>query len=513
MARKRIPMRKIKETLRLRFDCDLSERSIGRALNVPPGTVHDYLVRAKTAGLSWPLPEGLTDTELNRLLYTRPEQEPGQTKPVPDWRVIHQELARKYVTRQLLWEEYVEEHPDGYSYSRFCELYREWAKQLHPTMRLDHKAGEQAFVDYSGAKIPYIDPETGELLKAPLFVAVLGFSSYTFCEAHAAQDLGNWIAGHVNAFTYWDGVPEIAVPDNTKTGVTNPCRYEPNLNPTYHEMAMHYGVAIIPTRVRHPRDKAKVESAVLAAERRVMAPLRDKLFVGLGALNTAIREQREALNDRGMRHLGKSRRELFEEIDKPALKPLPSRPFETGVWKTARVAIDYHVQYEWHYYSVPYQLIHQEVEIRATVRTVEVFHNGLRICSHRRSSRRGGHTTCTEHMPKAHREYVEWTPERLVRWAEKTGPQTAKLVKAVMEVRDHPQQGFRSCLGIMRLAKDYPVARMEAAAQRALHYGLLSYKGLKRILESGLDGVSTEDEPDLPPAPPHANVRGEEYYQ
>jgi transposase len=506
-------MRKIKEILRLRFECGLTQREIGRAVNVASSTVHDCLTRAKAAELNWPLPEGVGDEELNRRLYVQAERPTGDALVVPDWKQVRSELSQKGVTRLLVWQEYAKQHPDGYSYSRFCELYREWARQLDPTMRHQHKAGERAFVDYAGAKCQYIDEETGEAREASVFVAVLGASSYTYCEAQASEELENWIRGHANAFTYWGGVTEIVVPDNLKTGVKSPCRYEPDLNPTYHEFAKHCGVAVIPARVRKPRDKPKVETAVQVVERWVMAPLRHELFVGLGALNAALRARLDELNDREMAHLGKSRRELFEELDRPALKPLPERPFDMGVWKATKVSIDYHVQFDGHFYSVPYQLIHQTVEVHATLRTVGLYHDGLRVASHRRSGRRGGHSTTPEHMPEKHRKHLEWTPERIVRWARALGPNTGQLIEAVMMAREHPQQGYRSCMGIMRLATKYSDTRLEAAAARTLLYSVLSYQGVKRILESGLDAVAVEAEPEASPLPPHDNVRGSDYYR
>lgn len=513
MAMERIPVRKIKETLRLRHACKLSQREVAGAVRVAPSTVSDYLKRAKTAGLSWPLPEGLDDDALERLLFVQSEHPAGEVIPVPDWRKVRAELSGQGVTRQLVWQEYIDEHADGYSYSRFCELYREWAKHLKPTMRFDHKAGERAYIDYPGLTMSYIDPETREVRAASLFVAVLAASDYTYCEAVRGEDLVSWIGGHERAFQDWDGVPAIVVPDNLKAGVTSPCRYEPDVNPTYHEFAVHYGVAVIPARVRKPRDKSKAEAGVQVVERWVMAPLRNELFVGLAALNEAIRKRREALNDRVMIHLGKSRRQLFEEIDRPALKPLPAKPFEMGTWQTVRVAIDYHVRFDWHYYSVPHALIHQEVDVRATRRVVEVFHKSVRVASHLRSEVRGGHTTLPEHMPESHRKYLEWTPEHAVKCAQNVGPLTTQLVEAMMAAAEHPEQGLRSSQGILSLARRYPHERLESAAQRALHYGLLSYKGVRNILESGLDSVAIEQEPSPSPAPPHENVRGAEYYE
>jgi len=513
MAMERIPVRKIKETLRLRHVCKLSQREIAGAVRVAPSTVSDYLTRANAAGLSWPLPEGIDDDALERLLFVQPEHPAAEVMVLPDWTDVRAELCKKGVTRQLLWQEYIDEHADGYSYSRFCELYREWAKQLKPTMRLDHEAGKRAYIDFPGLTMPYIDPETRKVLTASVFVAVLAASDYTYCEAVKGEDLVSWIGGHERAFEDWGGVPEIVVPDNLRSGVTSPCRYEPDVNPTYYEFAVHCGVAVIPARVRKPRDKSKAEVGVQVVERWVMAPLRHELCVGLAALNAAMRKRREALNDRIMVHLGKSRRQLFEEIDRPALKPLPARPFEMGTWQTVRVAIDYHVRFDWHYYSVPYELIHQEVEVRATLRAVEVFHKSLRVASHLRSKVRGGHTTLPEHMPESHRKYLEWTPEHVLKCAQDVGPLTTQLVKEIMSAAEHPEQGHRSSLGILSLARRYPQERLEAAARRALHYGLLSYKGVRKILESGLDGVAIEEEPSPSPAPPHDNVRGAEYYE
>lgn len=513
MAMERIPVRKIKETLRLTHACKLSQRQVARAVSAAPSTVSDYLKRAKTAGLSWPLPDGLDDDALEQLLFAQPERPAGETFRLPDWAEVRRDLSGKGVTRQLLWEEYVGDSAGGYSYSRFCELYREWAKQLNPTMRFDHKAGERAYIDFPGLTMPYIDIETREVLVASVFVAVLAASDYTYCEAVPGEDLVSWIGGHERAFQYWGGVPAIAVPDNLRSAVTKPCRYEPDVNPTYHEFAVHYGVAVIPARVRKPRDKAKAEAGVLVVERRVMAPLRNELCVGLAALNEAIRPYREALNDRIMVHLGKSRRQLFEEIDQPALKPLPAKPFEMGIWQAVHVAIDYHVRFDWHYYSVPFELIHQTVEVRATRRTVEVFHKSARVASHLRSNVRGGHTTLPEHMPESHRKHLECTPEYVAKCAQSIGPLTAQLVEAVMADAEHPEAGHRSCQGIVSLAKRYPRERLEAAARRALHFDLLSFHGVRNILQSGLDGVAIEEEPSTPPAPPHTNVRGAEYYK
>jgi len=512
MPQERLSMRKIQEVLRLKWESGLSNRAIARSCSISPTTVKEYIRRAQAAGLSWPLPESLDEDQLYRLLFPKPARCSQREIPEPDWQTIHTELRRRGVTRRLLWLEYREAHPDGYGYSRFCELYRLWARKLDPPMRLSHRAGEKMFVDYAGQTVRVIDPQTGEMLEAHIFVATLGASSYTYAEAHWTEDLPNWVAGHVRAFAYFGGAPEIVVPDNPKTSVKHPSRYEPDLNPTYQDLAEHYGTVVIPARVRKPKDKAKVEVGVQVVERWVLARLRNRTFFGLGELNLAIRELLEELNDRPMRHLGKSRRELFEALDRPALKPLPAEPYEFATWKKIKVSIDYHVEFDGHYYSVPHRLIGEKVFLRATERTVEVFHKHQRVASHPRSRARGRHTTKAEHMPPSHRYYAEWSPDRFLHWAEKIGPQTRALIERVLASRRHPQQAYRTCLGVLGLAKRYSQQRLEAACARALPAGIRSYKGLKNILDTHLDQVPLE-EPASMSLDPHANIRGPSYYR
>ena len=510
MAQKRLSMRKIQEILRLKHEAGLSNRAIARACSISKETVKEYLAKASEAGLGWPLKEEMSEEALESLLYPPLIQVEGQ-RPVPDWAEVHQELKRKGVTRRLLWLEYKENESESLGYTQFCELYKRWAKTLDPVMRLAHKAGEKLFVDYAGLTIPYVNQTTGEQQKADVFVATLGASSYTYAEAQASQAMGSWIGGHVRAFEFFGGVPEILVPDNTKTGVTSPCRYEPDLNPTYQDMAEHYGAAVIPTRVRHPRDKAKVESGVQVVEYWVIAPLRKRQFFSIEEINLVVWEKLEELNLKEMRHLGKSRRELFEELDKPALKPLAERVYELAEWKRAKVSIDYHVEYAGHYYSVPYLLIHKTVDIRATENIIEVFYKGQRLASHRREDSRGRHSTLAEHMPEAHRRYGEWNPERFIRWAERSGSSTAEMVRTLLSARRHPEQGYRSSLGLLRLESHYGKERLEAACRRALGFGLHSYKGVKNILEAGLDKV-TQEEPVSVEAKKHSNIRVTGYY-
>ena len=445
------------------------------------------------------------------LLFPKAPQSSTRVIPYPDWSLIHTELCKKGVTLRLLWVEYREAHADGYGYSQFCALYREWAKDLKPSMRLSHKGGEKVFVDYAGQTVPVVDPHSGEVHQAQIFIGVLGASSYTYAEAQESQELPNWIGAHVRMFAFFGGTTEIVVPDNVKVGVKHPCRYEPDLNPTYQDLAEHYGVAVIPTRVRKPQDKAKAEVGVQVVERWILARLRNRTFFHLADLNQAMRELLEELNTRPMAHLERSRRELFVELDQPALKPLPEQPYEFATWKKARVNIDYHVEFDKHYYSVPYTLIHKEVYVRATQATVEVFFNHGRVASHRRVKTPGRHTTVSEHMPPAHQKYLEWSPERLTCWAEKTGSHTAQLVQALLASRPHPQQAYRSCLGLLHLGGRFGEERLEAACQRALSAGLLSYKGVKNILDAKLDQLEPEELSTMIPLS-HENIRGQTYY-
>lgn len=508
MARARLSMRKIKEVLRLKAS-GLSYRAIARACLIGKETVREYLLRAEEAGVKWPLPEGLSEEELERRLF------PGEPVLIrkeaePDWARIHRELRKKSVTRQLLWEEYRQGSPDGYSYSQFCERYRCWTKPLHPVLRIPHKGGEKMFVDYAGLTVPYTDRLTGEEREAQVFVATLGASSLTYAEAQASQTVADWIAGHVRAFDYFGGLPRAVVPDNLKSGVTAACFYEPDLNPSYQALAEYYDTAVLPTRVKAPTHKAKVESGVKVTEQRVLAPLRHRKFFGLEEINEAMRPLLEELNDRPMSHLGKSRRELYEELDRPALRPLPAVPFEIAEWDRVRVNVDFHVVFAKHYYSVQYRFIGREVDLRATGRTIEVFLKGERIASHVRDDTPYAYSTLPEHRPENLQSYLSWNPERFLRWAEKAGPATAEVVSRIMAGRAHPEQGYRASLGLMRLGARYGAERLEAACGRALSFEMFSYRGVKNILESGADRLKPEGAGK--PEKPHVNLRGPRYY-
>lgn len=505
-------MRKVREVLRLALAGGLNQRQVARSLSLSPTTVGEYLRRAESAGLTWPLPD-LDDAQLEGRLYPVVARGQADTRAIPDWAAVHQELKRKGVTLLLLWQEHKAAHPDGLQYSQFCDRYRAFAGRLDLVMRQHHRAGEKLFVDYAGPTVEVVDRATGEIRAAQIFVATLGASNYTYAEATWTQSLADWCASHIRAFEFLGAVPELVVPDNLKSAVTRPCRYEPQANATYEELAAHYRTAILPARVRRPRDKAKVEQGVLLVERWILARLRHQSFFSLSELNAAIRTLLGPLNERPFKKLPGCRRSLFEQLDRPAMNPLPSERYSYAEWKKARVHIDYHVEVEGHYYSVPYQLVKQELDVRLAAQTVELFHRGKRIASHQCSTHKGRHTTLAEHMPQAHRQYASWTPERLVRWAEHTGPATAQLVATVLASRRHPQQGFRSCLGIMRLGKTYTDQRLEAACRRALALGAVSFKSVQSILKSGLDQQplpATSTQEALPID--HPNIRGGHYY-
>jgi transposase len=505
-------MRKIKEVLRL-HQLGLGQREIARCCSIGQSSVHNYLKRAESAGVEWPLPADCDDAQLEELLFGRRRVTARYEKAEPDFGVVHEQLkSHKYVTLQLLWEEHIEQHPGGYGYSRFCDLYRRWRRKLDVVLRQEHRAGEKMFVDYAGATIPVENPATGEVRQARIFVAVLGASSYSYAAATWSQQLPDWLDSHVRAFEFFGGAPEIVVPDNLRSGVTHACRYEPDLNRGYQDMATHYGVAVVPARPRKPRDKAKVEAGVQVVERWIVAALRKRRFHSLGELNQAIAELLERINRRAFRKRCGSRLSLYESLDRPALKPLPVERYELAEWKTARVNIDYHIEVERHYYSVPYQLVGQRVEARLTARTLEVFQRGRRVASHRRSQEPYRQTTVHEHRPKSHQQHLEWTPSRLIDWARNVGPATAAVFEKILSAKPHPEMGYRSCLGILRLSKMHSRERVEAASRRALHFDACSYQSLKSILASGLDRQPLEGSPPEPAPVEHPNIRGADYY-
>ena len=512
MATERLLMRRCREILRLKYESKLPHRAIGRACSVGAGTVSDYVRRAAEAGLIWPLPADLDDAQLEAKLFV-PAAPAAVGRALPDCNWVHQELKRTGVTLHLLWEEYRVEHPVGYRYSGYCELYRRWTRKLAPSMRQVHRAGEKAFIDYSGKRPVIVDRRTGQIIPVELFVGVLGASSYVYAEATSDQTLPSWVAAHVRMLEFFGGCPELFVPDNLKSGITTACRYEPEVNRTYGELAHHYGATVVPARAGKPKDKGKVEVSVLIAQRWILASLRNRVFFSLAELNAAILDKLRELNERPMQKLQVSRRELFDRLDRPALKALPVNRYEMGEWKPCTVNIDYHVEVDHNYYSVPHQLIYEEVEARFTHSTVEVFRNGHRVASHRRLSGRGRPSTLTEHMPRSHRAHAEWTPSRMIRWADKTGPATGRVVAEILKSRPHPEQGYRSCLGILRLGKSHGDERLEAACRRAEQLHSFNYRTIKNILAAGVERLPVESDNAIQPLlPAHDNVRGPAYY-
>jgi transposase len=506
-------MRRINEVLRLHFELGLGQREIARACTISQGAVHSYLKKAAAAGIGWPLAEGWDEQRLEKALFGEPRvKERSTRRGLPDYRALHEELQRHPdLTLQLAWEEYRQGNPDGYRYSRFCELYQRWRRQQDLTLRQVHKAGEKLFVDWAGATIPVYDRATGKICPASLFVAALGMSSYTYAEATEDQQLTNWIRAHIHAFEYMKGCPRVVVPDNTKTGVNRACRYDPDLNPTYQELCMHYCVAVIPARPYKPRDKAVVEVAVQIAQRWIVAALRHRKFFSLEELNRAIRELVEKLNHRPFKKRDGSRAMVWESVERDALQPLPAERFDMSQWSHARANIDYHVAFDGSFYSVPYALVQELVEVRATPTTIEIFHKGQRVAAHLRSRTRGQTSTQKDHQPKSHQAHLEWTPSRMAGWAEQIGPNTAQLFERILADKPHPEMGYRSCLGIIRLAKQYSAPRMEAAARRAILTGACRYQSVKSILKNSLDHVPLA-EPASPTSPRHDNIRGAEYF-
>lgn len=506
-------MRKLREILRQKWRLGRTHRAAAESVGVSAGAVGHVVIRAQGVGLSWADIESMTDEQLEERLYGS-RKASGQARPKPDPVWIHVERKKLGVTLELLHLEYLEQHPDGYRYTQFCDHYRSWLKSRGLTMRQVHHAGEKLFVDYSGKRPFIVDSKTGEIQPVELFVAVLGASNYTYAEASFTQRGPDFIASHLRAFEYFGGTTKAVVPDQLKSGVTTACRYEPGVQRTYEEMAIHYGTTVLPARPGKPRDKAKVESGVLIVQRWILARLRNETFFSLAAINERIAELLEDLNARQMRVYGKSRRRLFEETDKHVLRPLPLERFAYADWKNAKVNIDYHVQADRHYYSVPSRLVHERLELRMTSTTVEVFRKGVRVAAHQRSYQAGRHSTNPAHMPKSHRGQAEWSPSRIIAWARTIGSSTAELITAIMADRPHPEQGYRSCLGILRLSKRYGDDRLEAACGRALAVRARSYRHVEAILKNGLDRLpsqSNEDE-EPPSVVEHDNIRGGEYY-
>jgi transposase len=510
-------MRKIKEIIRLKFGVGLSLRAIQQSLNVSYGTVSNYIRRAEQAGLGWPLPPDIDERTLGRLLFPSAGSQGHQGFAELDYVSIYQELKSPLVTKFLLWQEYREHHPeDGYSYAQYCHRYLAWQQVQKPSMRQQHKAGEKLFIDYCGPTMDIVNPDTGEVRTAQLFVATWGASNYTYAEATWSQNQADFINAHVRAFEFFRGTPKIVVPDNLKSGVIKTHRYEPDINPAYQQMAEHYQVAIIPARPYRPKDKSKVEGAVLVVERWIMARLRHQTFFTLASLNQAIDLLLADLNDRPFKKLPGSRRSQFEQLDQPLLQPLPKHRYEYQHIKKARVHIDYHIDYEHHYYSVPYTLLKQEVEVHANAQSVVIYHQGARVAIHARSYRKGGHSTLPEHRPKAHQAMAEWSPKRFLGWAASIGSETRAVVEHILQEKRHPEQSYRRILALLSNAKKFSPERLNRACGRALLINSPTRTSVESILKQGLDQSDLADAKMAQQTElgldDHENIRGESYY-
>jgi transposase len=509
MSAKRITMRKIRDILRLRHAAGLSIRQIRASTKVSVGAIQKLLAKAEEEGLGWPLPPELDDdSRLARLFYPGADTRVSTRYQVPDWAALHQGLKRKGITKQLLWEEYTEQYPNRcYSYSQFCERYAHWKGLQKRSMRQTHKAGEKCFVDYAGQTVPLVCAETGEIRQAQIFVAVLGASSYTYAEASSSQSLPDWLASHVRAFEYFGGTPAIVVPDNLKSGVTKACRYDPQLNASYQQLAEHYQLAVVPARPYKPRDKAKAEAGVQLVERWILARLRHHTFFSLAELNQCIRALLEELNNKPFKQLPGNRRQAFEELDKPALRPLPRHPYRFVEIKPVKVNIDYHVQYQGHHYSVPHQYVGETLELHAGEHLISLYFRHRQVASHPRAYRPGT-TTAPGHMPERHRKHQQWTPGRLKNWAKAIGPEVLAWVSTQLEIKAHPEQAYRLCLGLLNLSREYPAQRLDAACRIANREGLHRLKQIRSILRSHRDQLPEQLALETALPQDHENIRG-----
>ena len=513
MATKRIPMRQLREILRLRLHAKLSMRQIRDSLRLSLGAIQKAVSKAEALALDWEAIEKLDDSHLAAKIYPQADTAKSSHKELPDWVDIYRELKRKGMTKQLLWEEYTQQYPNkSFSYAQYCRLYRDWLKKQRRSMRQTHKAGEKLFVDYAGQTVPIVSHKTGEIRTAQIFVAVLGASNYTFCEATWSQKLPDWINSHVRAFEFIGGVPTIVVPDNLKSAVTKACRYDPVINPSYQQLSAHYGTALVPARPLKPKDKAKAEVGVQIIERWILARLRHHTFFSLGELNVCIKALLEEVNNKPFKQLKGTRQQWFESIDKPALLPLPRQAYEYTDITTVKVNIDYHIQYDDHFYSIPHHLVGEDIELHAKEYLIELFFHNQRITSHARKYY-SGMTTEPEHMPVKHEKHHKWTPGRLMNWAKDIGDEVLLWVKTVINQRQHPEQAYRVCLGLLNLSRSYPAERLNKACLIANKNSLYKLKHIKDILSSNQDKLvsdTKESQPTLPQA--HENIRGPESF-
>lgn len=511
MANKRLSMRRIKEVLRLYFEQNQSQRLISLAIGISATTAGDYVKRAQAAGLGYPLPPDLDDHQLEIMLFPPQPSHSNIVRAEPDWPAVYAAMRTKGMTLTLAWQEYKSTHSDGYKLSWFFDAYRHYTSKLGVSLRQFHPAG-QCFVDYSGQTVGVIDAATGEVRQAQIFVATMGASNYTYVEATWSQKLPDWIRSHMRLFEFLGGVPKVLIPDNLKSAIKDACFYDPQINPTYREFAAYYQFTVLPARPRKPKDKAKVENGVLITQRWVLARLRNRRFFSLAELNAAIAQLVVDMNNRAFKKMPGSRQSLFSNVDRPALKELPEQPYEYAQWGLARVNIDCHIEVDGHYYSVPYRWVREQVDTRLTDHILEVFSKGKRLASHVRSFVRAKHSTTVEHLPANHQWYLSWSPERMTGWAERIGPSVKLVIEYLLKSRRHPQQAYRTCLGVLRLSKSYGADRLEAACLRALHVNAMSYRSIESMLKTGMDRHPLALDPTPSTLPAHDNVRGPNYY-
>lgn len=505
-----LPMIKFREILRL-HDLGLNTSEISRSCVVARSTVRDYVQRATRQSLHYDQLEQLSDSEIHQLLGKG--RKPSKEQSSIDYEEIHRELQHKGVTLALLWMEKKEQGELTYSYSGFCRRYRQWKKHQNLSMRQVYKGGDKLFVDFCGVTVPIVHPKSGKVVKAQIFVATLGASNYSYAEAVESQTLKNWIGCHQRALNFFGGVPCAIIPDNLKAGVKSACRYEPDINRVYQEFATHYGVAVIPARPKAPRDKAKVENAVQQVERQVLAPVRHETFTSFTKLNEVIQQKLSGLNHRTMKDYGLSRREMFEKVDEPELKPLPSQPFEFAEWRQARVNLDYHIEVERHYYSVPYEYVRKRVMVKISESLVQIFHDNQQIACHERSRIRFQHSTQEGHMPPEHWAYKMQSKAKFLAWAQQIGPATHQQVEAIFNKKSYDEQAFRSIRGVQDLNTCHGSERLEAACRRANALGIVGQHSLRSMLKHQLEFDPLPDERTNVVPIHHANLRGQTYYQ
>ncbi len=506
-------MRKLRDVLRFRLSAGLSMRQIRDSLRISLGVIQKIISQAEAIGLDWSTIEQMDDRQLAQAIYPQSDVRTSGTLQLPDWHDVHRSLKAKGVTKQLLWEEYSQQYPNrSYSYPQYCHLYKAWLKKQTRSMRQVHQAGDKLFVDYAGQTVPVVQGDTGEVRFAQVFVAVLGASNYTYAEATWTQQLPDWLGSHVRALNHLGGVPRLIVPDNLKSGVTQPCRYDPELNPSYQQFAAHYGVAILPARPRKPQDKSKVEVGVQVIERWILARLRHHTFFSLAELNHCISALLADVNNRPFKQFRGTRQQWFESLDKPALQPLPKHPYEYTAIKTVKVNIDYHVQYEQHFYSVPHQLVGEKLQLHAKDKLIELFFQNKRVASHVRQHRYGM-STRAEHMPVRHEKHHQWSAGRLMNWAKDLGDEVLLWVKTILAQKQHEQQAYRICLGLLNLSKSYPAQRLNSACALANRHQLYRLKQIKSILQSNQDQLPSDSHEQLTLLPQsHENIRGPESF-